>query len=295
MTGRKHIQRILLVLDKPNRPQTALKRALRVFHDARHAVSLEPVSFLHSNIADSGLAFDPKERSAIKKTLIQQRKEWVRDLQVQHCELKPIRVLWEHDLAGWIQNNSDQFDLVIKTAGGSRGVRSASDWALLNSCPTDLLLVGHRKVRQPRCILVALDLDHSDRVHSQLNKTALERGTQMAELSEAELHTASAVEVSPALVDLDIVNERSAVRRVAARTKDVLDKMLAPYKIPKSQRHFPVGRIGQAMADCAKAVKADLLVVGTRARPIAQTLGLGNSAQRILRKAPCDILAVRPS
>ena len=57
---------------------------------------------------------------------------------------------------------------------------------------------------------------------------------------------------------------------------------------------MPVGKVGQMVAATARKIDADMLVVGTCARRGAGGLVLGNSAERILTKAPCDVLAVHP-
>ena len=288
------LRRVVTVLDRPNRPQTALKRTLRICHDLGHAVQVEPVSFLYSALVESGSAFDAKERKALKKQLLAKQHEWADKLASQNPDVGDVRVVWDRHLAEWVIDQCGTADLVVKTASGSKRARSASDWALLTSCPTNLLLVGHKRVRQPQVVIAALDLEHTDKLHQDLNRKVLDAAASMAKMSNAELHVACAAEVSPALLDLDVISEYQAQRRLVKKSKERLDKLLGPYEVKKKNRHFPVGKIGQAMADCAKSLHADLLVVGTRARPVAQSLGVGNSAQRILRKAPCDVLAVRP-
>lgn len=288
------LRRIMVILDRPKRPQTSLKRTLRLVRDMPSPAKLQAVSFIHNMLVEYGPAFDAEERKAVKKMLRDDRNQWLAELSAQHPEIDPVRVIWDHKIAHWVEQNAGQTDLVVKTASGSKRARSASDWALLHSCPTNLLLVGHRRIRQPKVVLAAIDVAHTDKVHQRLNQKVIDAAATMAGLSGAELHVASAVEVAPALIDLDIIDEKNAQRRIATRSRDMLEALLEGHDVAKKNRHFPVGAIGQAMSDCARAVSADMLVVGTRARPLKSMLGLGNSAQRIVRKAPCDVLAVRP-
>lgn len=53
------------------------------------------------------------------------------------------------------------------------------------------------------------------------------------------------------------------------------------------------GDLARAIAEEAKKQAADLLVVGTRGHSTAAHLLLGSVAERLLRRAPCDVLAVR--
>ena len=73
-----------------------------------------------------------------------------------------------------------------------------------------------------------------------------------------------------------------------------LERLLKPYHIPKSRVHMPVGKVGKVVAQTARKLKADVLVVGSFTHRAKQLAGLGNSAERIVTKAVCDVLAVHP-
>ena len=287
------LKRIMVVLDQANRPQTALKRAERICKDLQASVKLHPVSFLHSSLVENPAMFGKREQRRIQKMLVARHKTWLQELQGDHSGLGEVEMVWEHDIAKWVTEHAGVCDLVIKSAHGSKSTRSATDWALLSNCPTNLLLVGHRRVKQPDVVLAAVDLSSKDALHEKLNKQVLEAASLMANISNAKLHTAHAVEVPAPLLDLDVVSERKAQLTVQKNTHVARTKLLKPFVVAKKNQHFPVGNIGQAMADCVKEIKADLLVVGARARPVKEALGLGNTAQRIVRKAPCDVLALR--
>ena len=287
------LQRLMVVLDQANRPQTALKRAERICNDLQTPIELQPVSFLHSSLVENSAVFGRREQRRIQKMLVERHKSWLQEMQRNHPGLPEVEMVWEHDIAKWVSENAGACDLVIKSAHGSKTTRSATDWALLANCPTNLLLVGHRRVRQPDVVLAAVDLSNKDVLHQKLNKQVLEASALMTGISNAKLHTAHAVEVPAPLLDLDVVSERKAQLTLQKNTQTLRAKLLKPFAVAKKNQHFPVGNIGQAMADCAKDIKADLLVVGARARPVKEALGLGNTAQRIVRKAPCDVLVLR--
>ena len=286
------MRELLLVLDRRHRPQAALKRALRMHKDGDY--KLTAVSFVWQDLASNSHMFDTKQRREIKRQIVSSHKAWLKELQEQHPELAEIKFVWGNHIASWLFEHAHAFDAVVKSADGRGRNRSALDWTLLNQLPIDLYLVGHRRVRQPKIVMAAIDLAHTDTAHKQLNLLVLNRAQTIATESNAELHVVNAVDISPVLIDLDIVNERAAKTRAQAQSKKALEKLLQNYKVPNRQRHFPVGRLGQALADCVKEVGADVLVVGTRTHRVKQALGLGNSAQRIMRKAPCDLLAIRP-
>lgn len=51
--------------------------------------------------------------------------------------------------------------------------------------------------------------------------------------------------------------------------------------------------VGDTVADCARAWKADLLVVGTHGRRGVSRLLIGSVAERIVRVVPCPLLLIR--
>ena len=116
----------------------------------------------------------------------------------------------------------------------------------------------------------------------------------MAELYDAKVHVVFAVEISQVLRDLDIVSESVSKKKIVGKVTPELDRLVRPYNIPKARIHMPVGKVGRVVTQTARKLKADVLVIGSLAHRAKQAAGLGNSAQRILTKAACDVLAVHP-
>ena len=110
----------------------------------------------------------------------------------------------------------------------------------------------------------------------------------------AEVHCVYALQVSPVLTDLDMVNPQSARKKAREKAANMLEHLLEPYDIPASQVYMPIGKVGQAVNNVAAKLKADVLVVGTTSRKGIKGFLLGNSAERVLTKARCDVLAIKP-
>lgn len=283
-------QRILTVLDRPNRPQMALKRAARLAQDLD--VAIQPVSFLWNELAENRAAYDAKQRRKMKHQLLESHQTWLDELSEQEPLAAKTRVVWGHDIEHWLLANQRAGDLVLKTSTGSKRGRSALDWHLISHSVAPVWLVGHRRIRRPKAIVAALDLAHKDSVHRRLNVRVLDTAADLAAATGAQLHVAYAVEVPTPLTDLDVIDPHKARAQVVKNTKQALARLLKPYNVKLSHTHFPVGPIGAAIADTVKEVGADVLVAGTCAHPIKEAVGLGNSAQRIVRKSPVDVVTV---
>jgi universal stress protein E len=289
---------ILTLLDKPKHEQLALARALTLAERARAPLTL--AAFCWQPLADRGAEFTPAVRDAIRRQLVDERRTWQRELvatqQIEHLDVRR-KTVWTEDIARWVAKEAEKHNgtLVVKSVHKSRTLlHTPLDWKLLRESQAPILLVQPRKRRATRNILAALDLRHIDEMHQRLNRKVMDAATTFARLFDAQVHCVYAVEVSQVLRDLDIVDPRRALKNAREASRDALKELLEPYGMSPKAVHFPVGKVGQAVSAAARAVRADLLVVGTAARRTRQRLGLGNSAERLLTKAVCDVLAVHP-
>lgn len=78
------------------------------------------------------------------------------------------------------------------------------------------------------------------------------------------------------------------------------EKTLADF----AERHFSdvgfkgkvtCGDFSEEILNCAKQEQADLIVMGTHGRKGMDRLLFGSVAEKVLRQAPCPVVAVRPS
>lgn len=292
------IDRTLVILDKPKHAQVALARALTLQRLA--ATHLHLASFVHHPMVDQTQTFETHQRNQIKKSIIKERTEWLRG-QVLDAgaafEDLTLEVVWTKALAKWVSDRAqrDQFDLVIKTVHRTQSlIHTPADWTLLRDCPAPLLLVSGRKWAKKPAVLATLDLNRTDGAHERLNRKVLAAANQIATNYGGAVHCVYAIEVSRVLSDLDIINPRTAAKKEKARIAQHLQSLIEPYGIPMSRVHLPTGKVGQCVNGIARKVKADLLVMGTTARRGVKGFVIGNSAERVLTKAPCDVLALKP-
>ena len=285
--------RILTVLDKPKHEQLAWQRSLDLQERAK--ARLDVVSFCWNAMCENQAVLSASERKKLRHNLVEERKAWLEKLVADQPKVRK-RVVWEDDIADWVVDEiaSRPVDLVVKTVHKSRTlVHTPTDWNLLETCSAPLLFTSGKKRRSGK-IVAAVDLRHNDAKHRHLNVKVLDAAHRFAELYGAEVHVVFAVEISQVLRDLDILDETVSKKKVVERVTPELDRLLKPYDVPKSRVHMPVGKVGKVVAQTARKMKADLLVLGSYAHRVKQAVGVGNSAERILTKAVCDVLAVHP-
>ncbi len=292
----KALKNILVVVDKPKHEQGALRRALSL--QAQTGATLHLKSFIYHAHVSSGNAFTTSQRSSIRRDLMGQRHDWLMTQCNAASDTGEItrEVVWASDIAAWVANYVTKHpqDLVIKAVNHTESlIHTPLDWEMLRTCPGPLLLcAGLPQKTKPR-ILAAIDMNNNKGKQKKLNKKVLAAAAYFAKLNAAELHCVYTVEISEVLRDLGIIEPRSHAREVKARIMPELEMFLEPYGVPASRIHMPVGKVGRTVSKVASKVQAQLLVLGTSGRSGVGALVLGNSAEKVLQKSHCEVLAMK--
>lgn len=139
-------------------------------------------------------------------------------------------------------------------------------------------------------ILVATDFGEPSAV-------AMAYGRDLARSYNATLHVLHVVEdvmmryspeVGFAIPDLQKDLEKAAHRDLDAAITDDDRKTLKVVPVVQTSFNVPAG-----ITEYAKANAIDLIIVGTHGRGAVKQLLLGSAAERVVRTAPCPVLAVR--
>lgn len=139
-------------------------------------------------------------------------------------------------------------------------------------------------------ILVATDFGEPAAV-------ALAYGRDLARSYNATLHLLHVVEdvmmryapeVGFAIPDLQKDLEKAANRDLAALITDDDRRTLTVVPVVQTSFNVPGG-----IAEYAKVHLIDLIIVGTHGRGAVKQIVMGSAAERVVRTAPCPVLAVR--
>ncbi len=202
-------------------------------------------------------------------------------------------------------------DLIIKSVDrtGSR-LFGGTDMKLLRKCPCPLWIIQSTQQKGYREILVALDYEPENPENEALNRQLLEMASSLALSEFSELHVVHAWRLeeesyfrsprfglSNAEVD-EMVEEEERRRRdwltrvveecYAAQGTEVLDYL-------KPQLHLVKGDAPNVVPECATALGAELVVMGTVGRTGIPGFFIGSTAEEILSKIDCSILAIKPA
>ncbi len=204
-------------------------------------------------------------------------------------------------------------DLVIKPAENPDFMKrlfGSYDMHLLRKCPCPVwVMTSSEKPKYDR-IMAAVDINplmHEQGVQA-LNQEILEIAASLALADGASLHLAHAWEAyaeTAMWVASDIPNESILAHteeqyqrhlKGLHRLGEVLRDLIGTddYDRLSPQFHLSKGPPRKKIAELAKQLQADLVVMGTVARTGIAGLIMGNTAETILDQLSCSVLAVKP-
>ena len=198
----------------------------------------------------------------------------------------------------------EEHDLVMKTAQGLGGplggILGSTALHLMRQCPCPVWVVRPAREALRGAVLAAIDPDPNDPGALSLSRFVLELGSSLAKSRDAELHVVHAwwlwseatlrgrrVNMSSEAVDKMVEETRQAAEAAVAQILETVD-------LSGVKRHVHVVRGTPFEVVSSYAEQVDLAVMGTLSRTGLAGVLIGNTAERILQRIDCSVLAVKP-
>jgi nucleotide-binding universal stress UspA family protein len=172
---------------------------------------------------------------------------------------------------------------------------------LLRKSAVPVWVMKPHPVPRYRRVLAALDRDVMDPGRGDLNVKILELASSLALAEESELHVAHAWSVAGETIlrsRLGITIEE--IEEIAEETRVGRGKWLesalseVPAAADLARAHLPQGPPHEAIPKLVEDLEVDLVVMGTLGRSGVAGVLIGNTAERILNRVHCAVLAVKP-
>ena len=197
----------------------------------------------------------------------------------------------------------NRHDLVMKTAHQSGILHLVDSTAmdLLRNCPCPVELVKPTGARRHRSILACVDPVRDDPQQAAMNEKVINVARALAQWERGELHLIHVWSVFGERIlrgrsggQRRELEEYIASKRAERRQdlRDLLSKQGVSVK--RDRIHFIKGNPGGAIPRFAKRRRMDLVVMGTVARSGIDGFLIGNTAEKVLSKLDCSLLAVKP-
>jgi universal stress protein A len=137
-----------------------------------------------------------------------------------------------------------------------------------------------------KTILLAIDL-------SPEAEQVAAKAAQLAQLNSASLHLIHVIEPLSFAYGGDIPIDFSTIQEeIQKQAEEQLRSFCSKLNIPVAQQHLVIGRPENEIQALAEELGVDLIVVGSHGRH-GLALLLGSTANGVLHRAKCDVLAVR--
>jgi nucleotide-binding universal stress UspA family protein len=197
-----------------------------------------------------------------------------------------------------------EHDLVIKTVSSEgifhRTFFGSIDMHLLRKCPTPLWLIEPGEPEAFRRILVPLDPNMENGIKHDLAMNLLKLATSLAEMDAAELmivHSWHAYEEEKLRKHMEPKQFEEYLHQwdqeSTKRTWNFVSS--SGHNIKPNAIHLVQGEPGFVIPKFAKDHNVDLLVMGTLGRLGQHGMFIGDTAERILDRLECSVLAMKPA
>ena len=300
------IRRILVVLDPALQWTPALRKAIALGRVLRAELWLA----LFDRGPQLGVLgiIDRDEAHRLERLMREQMGERLQDLAtavrdesglvVQTLD-EPVRL----EAAGVVdQVVRHEIDLVVKDVHHESTVRRMLfvpiDWDLLRACPVPLWLAGNARDELPMRVAAAVDPLHESH-GAKLNSAILETAQAVALASGARLRVLTCFAgFGPAMIAMESSGlgipfaTGSIYEELRLEHEAAFRRLLDAQGVQRERGMVLQGGIADSLIGAVRDADIDLLVLGVIRRHGFERVLIGSTAERLVDRAPCDVLAV---
>ena len=291
------MKRLLVIADEQEEPQEAFVKAIDLAKKTGAAIHV--AIFCYEPMAVLVGCQPARGEEDLKAKLIRHKEQWwhqfVKDCQkgldVSH------EVIWEKNIHKWITEHSqkDSYDLIVKTGHRSEtAFYTPTDWQLFRDSLVPIYIVTKKRRKSKKIILVALDVLAKSSEKQQLNKKLIEHAFRLSVLADAVLHCAYVVKIPTLLKDLDLIDSDRYVQKVESDVQANFSSLVQDYDVPPDCIHFERGEPWGVLANLAKKLHVQCVVVGSMGRKGITGKLIGNTAEKIIHVVKTDLLVISP-
>lgn len=202
----------------------------------------------------------------------------------------------------------ENYDLIIKGShpakSNHRTLYPGLDMHLMRKCPCPVWITKTVMADGHPQILAAVDPEHHGNTEADnLNCTIIDISTSLCANIGGELHAVHAWHLqeehallNSSLMKTSAIEIRKIRKDKRARSAKALLELMVRYEDGPTtlNQHLLCGEPGHIISKFVKKNKVNLLVMGTVSRTDISGLFIGNTAEKILSRIRCSVLAVKP-
>ena len=301
---------ILVVLNPENDKQYALARAVRLAQEQKSPNPVNITLFLaiYDLSYEMSALISSEERTEMRHNVIEQRKLAIQPY-IEKYASDGIQfsstVVWHINEAEAITREVEthNYDLVVKYTKAEESLKSLIvtpvDWQILRKCPTPILVVKDGDWKHQRRILVAVNVsDDENEAHSSFNDELVSLSMDLADsLDRGNIHLVTAYPPTPINMAIDLPEFSTGDCNSGLRGQYLLNMkaLRQKYGISDDHTHVLEGFPEDVIPQVAEKLEAELVILGTIGRTGLSAAFLGNTAEHVISKLNCNLLAIKPS
>ena len=267
------MNRFLVVYDPKRDEQPALERAAMIAWKVGASIHL------YAAIHHVAVGADP-ESEQVELLIKQEEKRLEKRLAPIAAEGVPTsyEVEWDKDWphASVRAAERHQADMVFKSSYkhsvSLRLLKPTSDWTLIRECQCPVMLVKTTDRPEVPRILAGIDISVRAESYEELNDNILDFSRKLVQSELAEVHVVNA------FPDFRVKPKRKQLMEVSGLDRDHV--------------HVKLGPPERVLVEMAKRLEATLVVVGNSHRSGLAAMMHPNTAEKILDKLHCNVLAM---
>ena len=296
-------QKILVVIDPTTEDQKALKRAIELAKCTEATITAFLSIFDFSYEMTTMLSSD--EREAMRQTVIDDRAAWINDLlqSIEHNDIEVVtQVVWHNrPFEAVIEKVIDEeYDVVIKGTHQHDKLKSViftpTDWHLLRKCPCPVLLVKDHSWPENGNIIAAINVGSDENEHQSLNEIITEEALNLANIIKANVHLVNSFPGTPVNIAIEIPEFDASQYNdtMLQHHKQSMIEHAQKFGIAESHTHVKEGLPEDVIEEVSQTLDAELVILGTIGRTGLSAALIGNTAEHVIDRLNCDVLAIKP-
>ncbi len=296
-------QNLLVVIDPPQESQKALARAIELArkNQAKITAFLSIFDFSY----EMTTMLSGEERESMRGSVIESRTQWINEIigDFNTAGLAiDVKVVWHNRPFEAIidQVESQQFDLVIKGTHEHDKLKAViftpTDWHILRKCPCPVLLVKEHLWPENGNIVAAINVGSDEAEHIALNDKITEEAKNLANIINANANLVNSFPGTPVNIAIEIP-EFNAVEyndNVKNHHQEAMVKHANKFGIDEAHTFVREGLPEDVIETMANELDAELVILGTVGRTGISAALIGNTAEHVIDRLNCDVLALKP-
>lgn len=293
-------QNILVVIDPATEQQKALSRACTLAQ--KTGAKITAFLAIYDFSYDMTTMLSGEERNNMRDIMVQGRENWLKDLLEDYDPNIECIVVWHNRPFEAILNhvNEYKFDVVLKSTHEHPTLQSViftpTDWHLIRKCWVPLLLVKDHEWPKNGHILAAVNAGSEEAEHQSLNTKITEEALNLGQLIQADIHLVNSYPGTPINIAIEIpeFDPNEYTDAMKKHHIEVMKEHAQNFNIDDKYLHVEEGLPEDVIEKVTQEIDAELVILGTIGRTGFSALLIGNTAEHVIDRLNCDVLALKP-